>query len=50
MLCGMISGLLAQGISMKESIIASIYFQSKISNIKNKNTVEDFIELISCDL
>ncbi len=50
MLCGMISGLLAQGISMKESIIASIYFQSKISNIKNKNTVEDFIELISYDL
>ena len=46
MLCGLISGLLAQKIGFKRSILASILIQRIISTRKNKTIVEDFIELI----
>ena len=46
MLCGMIAGLISQGIRIEDSILVSIFLQSRISQEKNKTTVEDFIELI----
>ena len=46
MLCGMIAGLISQGIRIEDSILASTFLQSRISQEKNKTTVEDFIELI----
>ena len=35
-----------QGIRIEDSILVSIFLQSRISQEKNKTTVEDFIELI----
>ena len=46
MLCGMIAGLISQGIRIEDSILVSIFLQSRISQEKNKTIVEDFIELI----
>ena len=46
MLCGMIAGLISQGIKIEDSILVSIFLQSRISQEKNKTIVEDFIELI----
>ena len=46
MLCGMIAGLISQGIRIEDSILVSTFLQSRISQEKNKTTVEDFIELI----
>ena len=46
MLCGMIAGLISQGIRIEDSILVSIFLQSQISQEKNKTIVEDFIELI----
>ena len=46
MLCGMIAGLISQGVKIEESILVSIFLQSQISREKNKTIVEDFIELI----
>ena len=46
MLCGMIAGLISQGVTIKESILASTFLQGLISQKKNKTIVEDFIELI----
>ncbi len=46
MLCGLISGLIAQGYKIKESILSAILIQRIISQSKNKTIVEDFIDLI----
>jgi len=46
MLCGMIAGLISQGVKIEESVIISIFIQGRISWEKNKTIVEDFIELI----
>ena len=46
MLCGMIAGLISQGIRIEDSVLVSIFLQSQISQEKNKTIVEDFIELI----
>ena len=46
MLCGMIAGLISQGIKIEDSILVSVFLQSRISQEKNKTIVEDFIELI----
>ncbi len=46
MLCGLISGLIAQGYEIKKSILSAILIQRIISHTKNKSIVEDFIELI----
>ena len=46
MLCGMIAGMISQGVGIEDSVIVSIFLQSQISRKKNKTIVEDFIELI----
>ncbi|MAJ68000.1 MAG: hypothetical protein CMM89_07620 [Rickettsiales bacterium] len=46
MLCGMIAGLISQGIRIEDAVLVSIFLQSRISREKNKTIVEDFIELI----
>ena len=46
MLCGMIAGLISQGVKIEDSILVSVFLQSRISQEKNKTIVEDFIELI----
>jgi NAD(P)H-hydrate repair Nnr-like enzyme with NAD(P)H-hydrate dehydratase domain len=46
MLCGMIAGMISQGVGIEDSVIVSIFLQSQISCKKNKTIVEDFIELI----
>ncbi len=46
LLCGIIAGLLAQKMSFKHAIIASIWIHSKISESKNDSVVEDFLKKI----
>ena len=43
MLCGMIGGLICQGMEVAHSILCAIYIQNKLSKNINNTTVEDFI-------
>ncbi|MDC3176394.1 NAD(P)H-hydrate dehydratase, partial [Alphaproteobacteria bacterium] len=51
MLCGMIGGLICQGMEIKHSILYAIFIQNKLSNNTNNTIVEDFINDIPfhCD-
>ena len=51
MLCGMIGGLVCQGMDIKNSILCSTFIQNKLSQNKNNTIVEDFIHNIPkyCD-
>ena len=45
-LCGIIAGLLAQKMKLKDAMPASLLIQSKISKSKKNVVVEDFISEI----
>jgi len=45
-LSGIIAGLLAQGVSLRHAVIASVWIHSKISDSKNDSVVEDFLKRI----
>ena len=51
MLCGMIAGLICQGMDVEHSILHAIFIQNKLSKNRNNTTVEDFINDIPlhCD-
>jgi len=51
MLCGMIGGLICQGMEIKHSILYAIFIQNKLSRNINNTIVEDFINDIPlhCD-
>ena len=51
MLCGMIGGLICQGMEIKHSILYAIFIQNKLSKNTNNTIVEDFINDIPfhCD-
>ncbi len=51
MLCGMIGGLICQGMEIKHSILYAIFIQNKLSKKINNTIVEDFINDIPvhCD-
>ena len=51
MLCGMIGGLICQGMDVENSILCSIFIQNKLSQSINNTIVEDFIHDIPkyCD-
>ena len=42
-LCGMIAGLMAQKMSFKRSILASLYIQNQLSKIEECVIAEDFL-------
>ena len=46
-LCGLIAGLLAQKMNFKKAVLAAVFIQGELSQIKNNLTVEDFIGSIS---
>ena len=45
-LCGLISGLLAQKMNFKKAILAAVFIQGELSQIKNNMTAEDFLRSI----
>ena len=46
-LCGLISGLIAQKMNFKKAVLAAVFIQGELSQIKKNLTVEDFIGSIS---
>ena len=45
-LCGLISGLLAQKMNFKKAILAAVFIQGELSQIENNLTAEDFLRSI----
>ena len=45
-LCGLISGLLAQKMNFKKAILAAVFIQGQLSQIENNLTAEDFLRSI----
>ena len=46
MLCGIIAGLIAQKVSVRDACLVSTFIQNKLSRKKNCVTVEDFLDNI----